>query len=487
MDLTNLNKDRKGIQRRSTIDISSMVYGKVPPQATALEEMILGAIMLEKNAFDIISGILKPGCFYKESHNRIYDAICRMQMLNMPIDIEMVCVELRKSDELDIVGGPFAVTRITNSVVSSAHIEAHARIVIQKFMAREVIRVSGEMLNAAYEESTDIFTLLEYSEEAVLSIGTKHLHGDMVSIDNVLIQGIKKIEKYRKQDRLITGVPSGFPKIDRATRGWQPSNLIILAARPSVGKTAFALNLAKNAAHNTIEPVDVAFWSLEMDAVQLIFRMLASESNTYLQKIQTGQLDDAGMKKLYQEGIDKLAKDNIFFDDVSGLTLFTLRSKARRLKKKHPKLGLIIIDYLQLMTAEGKGTREQEVSSISRGLKALSRELKIPIIALSQLSRAMESRTGKRREPQLSDLRESGSIEQDADMVMFLWGADEEEIEKDPSLINKRWWRIAKQRDGVLAREEFTFRNEIQLFIPSEEEKGYKPIQTDLGLNTNPF
>lgn len=487
MDLTNLNKDHKPHVKRS-MDISGMVYGKVPPQAMDLERDILGALMLEKNAFDVISGILKPECFYRDAHQRIYNAIVRMQLANQPVDINLVCHELKVSQELEIVGGPYFLTQLTNSVVSSAHIERHARIVMQKFMAREIIRISGELLAEAYEDSTDIFDLLESAEEQILSIGNKNLHGEMISIDNVLIKGMQKIEENRAADKSITGVPSGFHKIDRATRGWQDGNLIILAARPSVGKTAMALNLAKNAVQNEIKPVKVALWSLEMDATELIFRMLAAESETYLQKIQTGRLDEVEMQKLYRDGVNKLAKDNIFFDDASGLTLFGLRGKARRLKKRHPTLGLIIIDYLQLMVSEGKGTREQEVSSISRGLKALAKELRVPIIALSQLSRAMESRTGKRREPQLSDLRESGSLEQDADMVLMLWGPDEEEIEKDPTLINKRWGKIAKHRNGILTREEFIFRNEIQLFVPSDQQTGgFKPIQTDLGLDTKPF
>ncbi len=457
MDLTNLNKDRKQ-RRKSSLDLGTMVFGKVPPQAKDLEEAVLGAIMLEKSAFDTVVEILKPECFYVEAHQRIYSAMQSLSNKSQPIDILTVAEELRFKEELEIVGGAYYVTKLTNSVVSSANIETHSRIILQKFIQRELIRISGEIIGDAYEDSTDVFDLLDDAETKLFEITNNHLRKNFDTIDSVLVKTIQRIEDLRHKNEDVTGVPSGFPSLDRVTYGWQSTDLIILAARPAVGKTAFALNLARNAAMNTAKQTPVALFSLEMSAGQLVQRILAAESEIWLEKIARGKLEEHEMKQLYARGIQKLAQAPLFIDDTPALNIFELRAKCRRLKNKH-NIGLIIIDYLQLMsgTSENRNSnREQEISNISRNLKALAKELSVPIIALSQLSRAVETRgAGKdgNKMPQLSDLRESGAIEQDADMVMFLYRPEYYDITTDAMGESNRGEtivRIAKHRNGSL-------------------------------------
>src|SRR6476619_3664557 len=350
MDLTNLNRDKKN-RRKSSPDLSTMVYGKVPPQARDLEEAVLGAIMLEKNAFDVVIEILKPECFYVDAHQRIYRAMQGLAQKNKPIDILTVSEELKTREELDMVGGAYYVTKLTNAVVSSAHIEAHARIILQKFIQRELIRISGEIIGDAYEDSTDVFDLLDDAETKLFEITNNHLRKNFDTIDSVLVKTIQRIEDLRHKNKDISGVPSGFKTLDRITYGWQPTDLIILAARPSVGKTAFALNLARNAALHPTKPTAVGFFSLEMSASQLVQRILSAESEILLEKIARGKLEEHEMKQLYAKGIEKLASAPIHIDDTAALNIFELRAKCRRLKNKH-NVGLIIIDYLQLMSGD---------------------------------------------------------------------------------------------------------------------------------------
>src|SRR5258706_3426366 len=351
MDLTNLNKDRKQ-KRRSSLDLGTMVFGKVPPQAKDLEEAVLGAIMLEKNAFDAVIEILKPECFYVEAHQRIYKAMQSLSNKSQPIDILTVAEELRFKEELEMVGGPYYVTKLTNAVVSSANIEAHSRISLQKFIQRELIRISGEIIGDAYEDSTDVFDLLDDAESKLFEITNNHLRKNFDTIDSVFVKTIQRIEDLRHRNEDVTGVPSGFPTLDKVTYGWQSTDLIILAARPSVGKTAFALNLARNAALHPTKPTGVAFFSLEMSAGQLVQRILSAESEIWLEEIARGKLEKHEMKQLYAKGINKLSEANIFIDDTAALNIFELRAKCRRLKNKH-NIGLIIIDYLQLMSGAG--------------------------------------------------------------------------------------------------------------------------------------
>src|SRR4051812_18858215 len=294
MELTNLNKDRKQ-RRKTTSDLSSLVYGKIPPQAKDLEEAVLGAIMLEKNAFDVVIEILKPECFYVDAHQRIYRAMQSLAQKSQPIDILTVVEELKTREELDMVSGPYYVTKLTNAVVSSANIEAHSRIILQKFIQRELIRISGEIIGDAYEDSTDVFDLLDDAETKLFEITNNHLRKNFDSIDSVLVKTIQRIEDMRNREDDITGVPTGFSSMDRITYGWQPTDLIILAARPSVGKTAFALNLARNAALHPTKSTGVGFFSLEMSSSQLVQRILSAESEIMLEKISRGKLEEHEM------------------------------------------------------------------------------------------------------------------------------------------------------------------------------------------------
>lgn len=476
MDLTNINKDRKQ-KRRTAIDLGTMVYGKVPPQARELEEAVLGAVMLEKNAFDAVVEILKPECFYVDAHQRIFRAMQGLANRSQPIDILTVVEELKTREELEMIGGAYYVTRLTNSVVSAANIEFHARIILQKFIQRELIRISGEIITDAFEDSTDVFELLDEAEGKLFEITNQHLRSSIQPIDSVLVNTIQRIEDLRHRNEDVTGVPSNFKALDKITYGWQNSDLIILAARPAVGKTAFALNLARNAAMHPTKPTPVAFFSLEMSASQLVQRVLAAESEIMLEKIARGRMEEHEMKQLYTKGIQRLSQAPLFIDDTPALNIFELRAKCRKLKNKH-NIGLIIVDYLQLMSGTGdrmQGNREQEISNISRNLKGLAKELNVPIIALSQLSREVEKRGQKdgSRIPQLSDLRESGAIEQDADMVMFLYRPEYYDIntnEKGEDQKGLTEVKIAKHRNGVLDTVQLKALLHIQKFIGWEED-----------------
>jgi len=487
MDLTNLNRDKKN-RRKTSPDLSTMIYGKVPPQAKELEEAVLGAIMLEKGAFDAVIEILKPECFYVDAHQRIFRAMQGLANKSQPIDILTVVEELRSREELDMVGGPYYVTKLTNSVVSSANIEAHSRIVLQKFIQRELIRISGEIISDAYEDSTDVFDLLDQAESKIYEVTSTHLRNNYETIDSVLVKTIQRIEDLRHKNEDITGVPSGFPGLDRVTYGWQSTDLIILAARPAVGKTAFALNLARNAALHPTKSTPVALFSLEMSAGQLVQRILSAESEIWLEKISRGKMEEHEMKQLYARGIQRLAQAPIFIDDTPALNIFELRAKCRRLKNAN-NIGLIIIDYLQLMSGTGENrnsNREQEISNISRSLKGLAKELQVPIIALSQLSREVEKRKEGNKMPQLSDLRESGAIEQDADMVMFLYRPEYYDITQDEMGDSNRGEthvRIAKHRNGSLETIKLRALLHIQKFI---EDGGGNDFGSGLPSNFKP-
>lgn len=476
MDLTNINKDRKQ-KRRTSVDLGTMVYGKVPPQARELEEAVLGAVMLEKNAFDAVIELLKPECFYVDAHQRIFRAMQSLANKSQPIDILTVVEELKTREELDIIGGPYYVTKLTNAVVSAANIESHARIILQKFIQRELIRISGEIITDAYEDSTDIFELLDDAEGKLFEITNQHLRSTIQPIDSVLVDTIRRIEDLRHRNEDVTGVPSNFKALDKITYGWQNSDLIILAARPAVGKTAFALNLARNAVMHATQSTAVAFFSLEMSAAQLVQRILAAESEIMLEKIARGKMEEHEMKQLYTKGIQRLSQAPLFIDDTPALNIFELRAKCRKLKNKH-NIGMVIIDYLQLMSGTGdnrSGNREQEISNISRNLKGLAKELSIPIIALSQLSREVEKRGAKdgSRVPQLSDLRESGAIEQDADLVMFLYRPDYYDINTNAEGEDQKGLtevKIAKHRNGSLDTIKLKALLHIQKFISWDDD-----------------
>lgn len=442
---------------------NNLTYGKIPPQAKELESAVLGAIMLEKEAYDQVCELLRPETFYVSANEIIYRAITNLARKNQPIDSLTVMEELIGLKKLDEVGGPYYLTQLTKNVFSSAHIKAHAEIIHKKYVLRELIKVSGEALNRAYNDEPDVYELLTEVERSLGEIQDKSANNDLIHISHVMHEAYNQIEEWRKNETTLTGVPTGFSDLDKATRGWQPGDLILLAARPSVGKTALALGIIRNAALG-IKPTTVAAWSLEMKAIYLGLRMLAAESKTILYKIQTGRLDDQEMADLVKKGMNILSKAGIYFDDTSQVNFRTIAAKCRRLKKKQG-LGLIVIDYLQLMESEGKKeSRNLEIGGISRDLKNLAVELQVPIIALSQLSREAEKHITWESGPPTWTLRDSGSLEQDADVILMLWEPSDKDKEQDPSLATKRKLKIAKQRNGVRLTLELDFEDDIQLF-----------------------
>jgi len=404
--------------------------GKLPPQAIDLEEAVLGALMLEKDALSSVIDILKPDVFYKDSHQKIFQAIRTLFEKTSPVDILTVTAHLRSQGELEMIGGAYYITELTNRVASAANIEFHSRIIIQKFIQRELIRISTEVIQSAYEDTTDVLDLLDKAEKNLFDIAQNNLRRDSRKMDDLLHEALKEIEALKDKKDGLTGVASGFTDLDRMTSGWQKSDLVIIAARPAMGKTAFVLSCARNAAVDFNKPVIV--FSLEMSSVQLVNRLVSGETEIEQEKIRKGTLEEWEWQQIHSK-IGRLEQAPLIIDDTPGLNIFEFRAKCRRLKSQHD-IQLIIIDYLQLMQgkADGKGgNREQEIGSISRALKSVAKELNVPVIALSQLSRAVESRPGTSKRPMLSDLRESGSIEQDADMVLFLYRPEYYGLEQD--------------------------------------------------------
>ena len=448
--------------------------GKMPPQALELEETVLGALMLEKDALTDVIDILKPKSFYKEAHERIFTAIQNLFLRSEPVDILTVTNELKKTGELELVGGAYFITQLTNRVASAANAEFHARIIAQKYIQRELIRISTETIRDAYEDSSDVFDLLDSAEKNLFSIVEGNIRRNYDKMSTLIRQAINQIETAKNHKTGITGVPSGFTDLDRVTSGWQNSDLIIMAARPGMGKTAFVLTIARNAAVDFKYPI--AVFSLEMSSIQLVNRLIASESEISAEKLKKGQLEDHEFQQMNAK-IGKLAEAPLFIDDTPALSIFELRAKARRLKEQH-NIKMIVIDYLQLMTVgkEGNrnGNREQEISSISRSLKSLAKELSIPVIALSQLSRAVETRGGDKR-PQLSDLRESGAIEQDADMVMFIYRPEYHgftENDQGQSTTGHAEILIAKHRNGALKNVNVRFIDRLAKFVDFDSSDG---------------
>ncbi|MFN5794668.1 MAG: replicative DNA helicase [Bacteroidota bacterium] len=443
-------KFNKNRVKKGDISFMSNEFGKIPPQAIEMEEAVLGAMMLEKNAVNAVIDVLKPESFYKEGHQHIFRAMMTLFQATEPIDLLTVTSQLRKDGMLEIVGGAYYITQLTNRVGSAANAEYHARIVSQKFIQRELIRISAETVKNAYEDTSDVFELLDTAESNLFAIAESNIRKNYDSMSTLVSQAIKQIETAMTQKDGLSGVPSGFTELDRVTNGWQKSDLIVLAARPGMGKTAFVLSLARNIAVEFNKPI--AVFSLEMSSVQLVNRLISSETEFPADKLRKGDLKAHEWQQLNSQ-ISKLTAAPMFIDDTPALNIFELRAKCRRLKAQHD-IQMVVIDYLQLMTAggEGKGNREQEISSISRSLKSIAKELDIPIIALSQLSRAVETRGGNKR-PQLSDLRESGAIEQDADMVLFIYRPEYYQLYQDEqgnSTEGMAELIIAKHRNGSL-------------------------------------
>jgi replicative DNA helicase len=466
------SKTSKSKTNKPTGEYGNLVYGKVQPQALALEEAVLGAIMLDKEAMSIVLDILTPSSFYLEAHQHIYNTMMFLYGKSLPIDLLTVTEELKKRGQVDAIGGTYYLVELSNRVASAANIEYHARIISQKHIQRELISVSTKVITDAFEETTDVFDLLDEAESNLFAITDKNLRKNFESMDNLSAKFLKQIELLSKKEDGLTGVPSGFADLDKITAGWQPSDLIIIAARPAMGKTAFTLSLARNAAVMYNKPV--AFFSLEMSNLQLVQRIVAMESELRSENLKVGKLDKNEWAILHNT-VDKLSKAPIFIDDTPGINIFELRAKCRRLKTQHD-IQLIMIDYLQLMSgsssdSKGSGNREQEISSISRALKGLAKELNVPVIALSQLSRAVETRGGTKK-PQLSDLRESGAIEQDADIVSFIYRPEYyklETFEDGKSAAGVAEIIIAKHRNGSIGDVRLNYIKEISKFSDYED------------------
>ena len=432
--------------------IVSLSDGKIPPQAIDLEEAVLGAMLIDEKGVNEVIDILSPEVFYKKSHQLIFESIQRLFRESEPIDLLTVSADLKKNKNFEVIGGDFYLIGLSQKVSSSAHIEYHSRIIQQKFIQRKLITISNEIISKSYNESTDVIDLLDEAESKLYDIAQNNIKGSSETAQNLVIQAKNRIEEISKQEGL-SGISTGFEKLDRLTSGWQPSDLIIVAARPGMGKTALALSMARNV--SVQKKIPVAFFSLEMSSVQLITRLISSETGLSSDKLRTGKLADHEWQQLNIK-VSDLESAPLYIDDSAALTIFELRAKARRLASSHG-IKLIIIDYLQLMnlgSSNKAGNREQEISTISRNLKALAKELNIPVIALSQLSRAVETRGGTKR-PILSDLRESGAIEQDADIVSFLYrpeyyGITEWDDDMKTPSEGQGEFIVAKHRNGAL-------------------------------------
>ena len=448
-------------------------YGHLQPQAPDLEKIVLGALMIDKDAFTVVGEILHPETFYEPRHQKIYRAVQKLNIDEKPVDILTVIEELKHEGTLDEVGGEPYVIDLSSHVASSAHIEYHAHILAQKYMARQLISFASVVETKAFDDTVDVDELMQETESSLFELSQKNLRQDYTQVDPVVKEAIKILQKAAANKGELTGVPTGYRKLDEMTAGWQASDLVIIAGRPAMGKTAFALSLAKNIAVDYKTPI--AFFSLEMNNVQLVNRLISNVCEIEGRKILNGQLDDEEWKRL-DANVGKLQTAPIYVDDTAGMSIFELRTKARRLVREKG-VKVIMIDYLQLMNANGAhfGSRQEEVSTISRSLKGLAKELNIPILALSQLNRTVENREGlDGKRPQLSDLRESGAIEQDADMVLFVHRPEYYHIYQDEHGNDLRGMAqviIAKHRKGATGDVTLTFKGSFTRFENPDESR----------------
>ena len=457
-------------RKNKDIKIDS-TYGHLQPQAVEIEKIVLGALMIDKDAFSMVSELLVPETFYEPRNQKIYDAIRTLNMNENPVDVATVINQLQKNGVLENVGGPAYVVELSSHVASSAHIEYHAHILAQKYLARQLISFSSRIETKAFDETVDIDELMQEAEGNLFEISQKNMKQDYTQIDPVIQQAVEILQNASQNSGGLTGIPTGYTKLDEMTSGWQKSDLVIIAGRPAMGKTSFALSVAKNIAVDYHEPI--AFFSLEMNNVQLVNRLISNTCEIAGNKILNGQLAPDEWERL-DKNLRKLTGTPLYIDDTPGLSVFELRTKARRLVREKG-VKIIMIDYLQLMNANGMkfGSRQEEVSTISRSLKGLAKELDIPILALSQLNRTVENREGlEGKRPQLSDLRESGAIEQDADMVLFVHRPEYYHIftdEKGNDLHGMAQIIIAKHRKGATGDVLLTFRGEFTRFQNPED------------------
>lgn len=444
-----------------------MIEERVPPQNIEAEQAVLGAMLIDKEAIAKATEVLSADDFYREAHRVIFSAMLELYNKNEAVDMVTVTEILKRDNKLEDIGGIAYITSLANVVLTAANVKYHAEIVAEKSVLRQLVRVSTEIAAMGYEANEDVGTLLDTAESRILEISNRKKKNDFTAINDILMDSVQSIESLLQNKGGLTGLPAGFADLDKLTSGLHPSDFIILAARPSMGKTALALNIVQNVAlraHKVIggEPRSVAFFSLEMSKEQLVNRMLCAEAGIDSQRLRVGEMRDEDWTHLW-DACDTMSRAKIYIDDTAGITAMDMRSRARRLKAEHG-LDLIVVDYLQLMQGSGKrnnsGDRQQEVSEISRSLKALARELDVPVLALSQLSRSVESRQVKR--PMLSDLRESGSLEQDADIVAFLYREDyynPETENKHTELI------IAKHRNGPVDTVNLFFQKQFTKFV----------------------
>lgn len=444
-----------------------MIEERVPPQNIEAEQAVLGAMLIDKEAIATATEVLSADDFYREAHRVIFSAMLELYNKNEAVDMVTVTEILKRDNKLEDIGGIAYITSLANVVLTAANVKYHAEIVAEKSVLRQLVRVSTEIAAMGYEANDDVGTLLDTAESRILEISNRKKKADFTPINDILMDSVQSIESLLQNKGGLTGLPAGFADLDKLTSGLHPSDFIILAARPSMGKTALALNIVQNVAlraHKAIggEPRSVAFFSLEMSKEQLVNRMLCAEAGIDSQRLRVGEMHDEDWTHLW-DACDTMSRAKIYIDDTAGITAMEMRSRARRLKAEHG-LDLIVVDYLQLMQGSGKrnnsGDRQQEVSEISRSLKALARELDVPVLALSQLSRSVESRQVKR--PMLSDLRESGSLEQDADIVAFLYREDyynPETENKHTELI------IAKHRNGPVDTVNLFFQKQFTKFV----------------------
>lgn len=463
-----INKNKS--KSKSSFDST---YGHLQPQALDVEKVVLGALMIDKDAFSVISEILNPDTFYEPRNKKIFTAIRSLNMNEYPVDIMSVTEELKREGTLEDVGGPAYIIELSSHVASSAHIEYHARILAQKFLARQLISFASNIETKAFDETVDINELMQEAEGSLFELSQRNMKKDYVQIDPVITKAVEILQKASANSGGLTGVPTGFAKLDEKTSGWQNSDLIIIAGRPAMGKTSFALSLAKNIAVDYQTPI--AFFSLEMNNVQLVNRLISNVCEIPGNKMLNGQLSPDEWERL-DKNIRRLQGAPLYIDDTAGLSIFELRTKARRLVREKG-VKIIMIDYLQLMNASGMrfGSRQEEVSKISQSLKGLAKELDIPILALSQLNRTVENREGlDGKRPQLSDLRESGAIEQDADMVLFVHRPEYYHIVEDDKGNDLRGMAqiiIAKHRKGATGDVLLKFRGEFTRF--QDPDKSY--------------
>lgn len=446
--------------------------GRVPPQNLEAEQAVLGSILLESDALLTVMERVRPEDFYSVAHQRIFEAMVELNEENEAIDLVTLTARLKDRGQLEEVGGVSYLAKLVGSVPTAANVEYYAQIVEEKALLRRLIRTATQIVASGYEAGDDVGALLNEAEQRILEISRRHAAHGFVSIRDVLMEVFDRVEYLYHHKGGVTGIPSGFPDLDRMTSGFQRSDLIIIAARPSVGKTTFALNIAQNVAVRARETV--AIFSLEMSAFQLVQRMISAESNVDAGRLRSGFLEGDDWEKLTM-AIGALSEAEIYIDDTPGITVTDIRAKCRRLKKEKG-LGMVVIDYLQLIQTRGRPheSRQQEVSEISRMLKQMARELEVPVIALSQLSRSVEQRQDKR--PMLSDLRESGSIEQDADLVAFLYRDDY--YNQDSEKKNIIEVIIAKHRNGPVGTVELVFLKNYNKFVSLDRNHADPAMET---------